>query len=80
MELSHPHDAISSLLGAPVVAADGRRRGRVRDVVAEQDGDGAWTVVAVRVARWRGPRRHVEELPWAQLAALRDDGTLVTRT
>jgi len=51
VELSHPGDALSTLLGARVVDGAGRRLGRVRDVRAARTTDGRITVDALLVGR-----------------------------
>lgn len=80
MELSHPHDALSTLLGARVEDRDGRRLGRVHDVVAGRDGDGAWSVTAVLVrGRWFGLRGGAE-LPWSSVIAYREAEELLVVT
>jgi sporulation protein YlmC with PRC-barrel domain len=74
MELKHPDDALSTLLGARVVAADGTALGRVRDVLAHDFADGpVVTALVLRAGRWR--RRSVE-LPWSAIVGL-EDGRLI---
>ena len=78
MELTHPDDAISTLLGAALHGADGRRIGRIVDVLAEWRGDGAVVVTGVLVRRraLRSRARSVE-IPWWAIAEV--DGRFVAR-
>jgi sporulation protein YlmC with PRC-barrel domain len=76
MELSRPHDAISALLGTAVVGRDGRRLGRVRDVLVERGADGRWTVTELRVARRRLSRR-TWSVPWRDVVELGERGLVV---
>lgn len=78
MELTHPDDAISTLLGAALYGPDGRRRGRIVDVLAERRGDGAVVVTGVLVRR-RALRLRARsvEVRWQAIAEV--DGRFVAR-
>jgi sporulation protein YlmC with PRC-barrel domain len=71
VELSHPDDALSTLIGARVVDPAGKKLGRVRDVEARWEPGGSLRVVGLRLSRGRF-------VPWAELVELRD-GVLVAR-
>jgi sporulation protein YlmC with PRC-barrel domain len=74
VELSHPHDALSALLGARVTDERGARLGRVRDVRARRDGDGRWVVVALIVG---GRVRSRGEIAWGDVVGVEPDGVIV---
>lgn len=61
---------LTSLLGLPVVDADGRRLGRLRDVVVELGADVDRVPVTSAVV---GPRRHAHvRVPWGAVTVHRD--------
>ena len=72
MELTHPHNAISSLLGARAVDEQGRKLGRVRDISGMVGGDGTIVVEALLIGR------HAT-LPWADVLSV-DDGVITARS
>ena len=83
MELRERPLSFSALIGTPVVDKDGRRRGRVFELRAHRDGEGAIVIDDLVVGgralleRLRGPSAAGADIPWEKVVELGEDRILI---